>query len=189
MYNLKVENSSEHALDTKIWAVLLVIILAFGAVFLYAREQNIKRGEGVNEEELSAKYTNYPYGVSLRFPAGWLSADQYDYDRYEGRNGFFGIMAGGSENTSIDEIVNLEVEHRLRPYGTTPEIKDLKIDNQEARLVLPSDDQNDSMNSQAVLIVKYPNPMIIDDETYTHLIFIADSAHIEVIADSITFLR
>lgn len=174
--------------DTKIWLVLLGILALFGGVVYYARYITITRQEAA-QTPVVARYTNYAYSVNLRYPPEWRPVGGYSYDRYEGETGFFGISAGGIDDISIDQMANNEAKHPLRPYGTDPYIQRLMIDGQEARLVLPSPDQDPSMKGQAVLIVEYPVPVMIGSQPYRFFVFWADRANIQDIASSITFVR
>ncbi|MHB1330765.1 MAG: hypothetical protein ACYCY6_02245 [Minisyncoccota bacterium] len=177
--------------DAKIWMVLLTIIIAFTVIILYARDVNLSRIEDQANVLLVARYTNYAYGVNLQFPSGWQPSRGYDYERYEGEGGFFGLMAGGTGDISIDEMVENETSPSSngKPYGTSPIVRTLTIDGQEARVIIPDIDQDPNIASQAVLIVRYPVPIEFDSATYKYLIFMADKEHIEVMANSISFIR
>jgi hypothetical protein len=175
--------------DAQIWLVLLGIIVLFTAVILYARHVNLARHNAGNNVALIASYTNYAYGINLKFPPEWRVMGGYSYDRYEGEDGFFGISADGVGKTTIEELVKSETTHALRSYGSSPTVKTLTIDGQDARLILPSADQNPSMRGQAALIVRYPNPVNMGSATYNYFVFWADKNHIEDISKSITFIR
>lgn len=190
MYNRCMsESRKEGVADAQIWMVLLGIIFLFTAVILYARHVTIVRQEEAAKTPVVARYTNYAYGVKLRYPPEWQPAAGYSYDRYEGDSGFFGLSAGGVDDVTIDQLANNEAKHALHPYGSAPYIQRLTIDGQDARLILPSPDQDLSMKGQAELIVEYPVPMKIGSEYYRFFIFWADRANIQDIASSITFIR
>lgn len=191
MYNSYVTKPLDKDLstDAKIWVVLLAIILAFTGVILYARKVNLSRIENHANVILVARYTNYAYGMNLQFPSGWQPARGYEYDRYEGTDGFFGVMAGGTADITIDEMVENKVNHTLKPYGTSPSVRSLTIDGQEARMIMPDIDQDPSMVREAALIVRYPVPVELGADSYKYLVFIADMNHIENMANSITFIR
>jgi TolB protein len=63
------------------------------------------------------------------------------------------------------------------------------VDGQEACLILPSDDQPEAMEGQAALVVTYPEPISIGDESYAFLILWADQDHIRRIAESVALTR
>jgi TolB protein len=168
---------------------LLGIVILFAVVIFYARHITISRQNQVSETPVIAHYTNYAYRVNLRYPPEWQPVGGYSYDRYEGVDGFFGISAGGTEDMSLDEITISESSHQLKPYGSKPYVQRLTIDGQDARLIMPGDDQATAMKGQAALIVEYPEPATVGSETYKFFIFWADRAHIQDIASSITFVR
>lgn len=136
----------------------------------------------------NAEYISEEYDISLRYPSGWKLNPNY-IERYEGEDGFFQVGAINGENMSIDEVTNNDAFHKLRPYGTEPTIKELTIDGQDARLILPSDDQPEDMHNQAGLIVKYPQAVNIDGSSYNYLILWADKDHIELIGNTLSFLK
>ncbi len=173
--------------DTKIWIVLLGIILLFSVVISYARSVNLnRRSEAV---PVVARYTNYAYGVNLRYPPEWRPVGGQSYDRYEGESGFFSISGGGAPTDSIDKMANDAINSKDKLYGEAPVVQNLVIDGEEARLIMPSLDQSPSLKGQAVLIVEYPTPKIIGPNTYKYFVFWADRANIQDIASSITFVR
>lgn len=173
--------------DSKVWAVLLFIILLFAGVVFFARQVTVTRQE--EYQPVVARYSNYTYAVSLRYPPEWQPVTTNGFDRYEGRDGFFSVSAGGGETTSLADMVENETNHPLKPYGTTPTVLELKIDGEDARLIMPSLDQEAAMHGQAVLLVRYPQPIIIGGEKYRYLVFWADRAHIQDIASSISIIR
>ena len=173
--------------DTKIWMVLIGIIIFFVLIIIYAQHiTKVRQGEPV---PVVARYTNYAYGVNLRYPPEWQPVGGLSFDRYEGESGFFSISAGGEGNVSIDELAKSEANNSKKPYGSEPYIQTLAVDGQDARLILPSLDQSPSMHGQAVLIAKYPTPKMIGPATYKYLVFWADRANIQDIASSLTFVE
>jgi hypothetical protein len=105
--------------------------------------------------------------------------------KYAGEDGFFGLDAIGNPQATIDQIVAEQVGHKLRPYGLRPIVAILDIQGQEARLVLPSADAN--MSDQAVLIVRYPEPVQLG-EPCQFLALYADKTHIRLIAGTVRFI-
>jgi hypothetical protein len=173
--------------DTKIWMVLIGIIVFFVLIIIYS--QHITRVRRENIAPVVARYTNYAYGVNLRYPPEWQPVGGLSFDRYEGESGFFSISAGGMGDISIDDLAKNEANNSKKPYGSEPYIQTLTIDGQDARLILPSLDQSPSMHGQSVLIVKYSTPKIIGSTTYKYLVFWADRANIQDIASSLTFVK
>lgn len=132
-------------------------------------------------------YENKTYNVLLQYNKDWKLNTNYT-ERYEGKNGFFQISALTGENKKIDEVVNSEINHILKPYGSNPRITKEIIKGQEARLIMPSNDQNKEFKNQAELIVKYPKPIKINNETYYYFILWADKNNIQEISKTIKFL-
>ncbi|NRF96266.1 hypothetical protein HQN89_36470 [Paenibacillus frigoriresistens] len=78
--------------------------------------------------------------------------------------------------------------HKLQPYGSRLKIESLIISGQEARLILPSTDQDEHMHNEASLITKYPSPVTINGDKYYFLIIYADQNHIYQIGNTVTFI-
>jgi hypothetical protein len=133
-------------------------------------------------------YRNDEYGISLEYPSGWKPNNKYTPKRYEGSDGFFHVAAISEKQSSIDEVASLDANHKLSPYGSKPTIERLIISGQEARLILPSVDQPTDMNKQAGLIIKYPNPVVINKETYEYFQLWSDKEHIRKIGETIKFI-
>jgi len=128
------------------------------------------------------------FQVELRHPAGWQEIPGYDGQRRGGQSGFVMTNAVGQEGTSLDQAVRLMTEHMLRPYGTNPTVETLTVAGQDARLILPSDDQPQGMRGEAALVVTYPSPVSMGGSTYRYLVLYADSDHIRGIASTVRFL-
>ena len=137
-------------------------------------------------------YTNEAFDVNFQYPAGWKGRMQFNSslvndERYVGDDGFFQISAiFGSED--INDICHDEAFQELRPYGTTPEIKPSENQYIEACTILPSSDQPAEMNGQAAYIIKYPDPIELDGNTYNYFILWADKNHIDRISSTLLFL-
>ena len=175
--------------DAQIWMVLLGIILLFSGIVFFARHVNISRQNAQSRVPVIARYINYAYGVNLRYPSDWKPVGGQTYDRYEGNEGFFSIGASGTGGMTMDKVIVNEVDSPFKPYGTEPYTQTLTIDEQKAKLIMPSPDQDLSMHGQAVLIVEYPEPKVIGTQTYSFLILWADRNNIQDIASSLTFVR
>jgi Tol biopolymer transport system component len=127
-------------------------------------------------------YSNAAFGVSFQYPAHWQPGGD---DRYAGEDGFVSVGAMGSRGASIDDVVASEAEHILLPYGSEPVIENLRIQDREARLILPSADAN--MGDQAALIVSFPEPVEMGDTVVQFLVLYADRDHIRAIAQTLRF--
>lgn len=133
-------------------------------------------------------FSDKAYHISLQYPSTWKVNNAYSTPRYEGNDGFFQISALDGEGWSVDLAAKNEVNHILKPYGTKPSISKLVIQGQEARLIIPSDDQPNGMKGTAELIIKSPIPIQISGNKYYYLLLYADKNHIKEIAKSIQFI-
>ena len=134
-------------------------------------------------------YKDEVFMVKLAYPKEWSPNNLYDPPRYEGETGFFQISAVSGIGLNIDQLAKLEVEHKLLPYGAEPVVEDLLIAGQEARLILPSEDQNTEMDNQAGLLIKYPTQVVIKGEGYDYFVLWADKEHIRSIGETIKFTK
>lgn len=135
-------------------------------------------------------FTNLAYAISLQHPADWQPVPGYGSldtgeTRFAAINGFFGINAMDADG--IDEAAAAEAEHRLQPYGSQPTIETLQIQGQEARLILPSDDQPAGMQNQAAIIIRYPQPVNVVSTPCRYFVLWADWPHIRTIAQTLRF--
>ena len=135
-------------------------------------------------------YSNLAYAISLQYPADWQLVPGYGSPetgeiRFAAINGFFQI--GAMDAASIDDVVAAEAGHRLQPYGSQPTIETLQIQGQEARLILPSDDQPASLLYQAAIIVRYPKPVNVIGTPCRYFVLWADWPHIRTIAQTLSF--
>lgn len=129
-------------------------------------------------------YVNREYRVSFVYPADWQRIDD---ERYQGPDGFFLVTAAGGQAT-IEEFCRSEAFQVLRPYGSAPVIEQLNVLGQEACLILPSADQPLGMNNQAALIVRYPRPVVIDNQLYPYFVLYASKNYIREFTTTLEFL-
>jgi len=179
--------------------VLILAILVGGGILTWIKSQQIEipptnplpEPPLGNEDTSNWKsYSNSHYNIELRYPPYWQLKEEATYaHRYEGKDGFFLISAVSGQKLSIDEVCKNEAYHKLEPYGSEPKIEKLKIDNQDACLIIPSADQVKAMKNQSALIVHYPQPIQISGETYNYFILYADKNHINEIAKTLKFIR
>ncbi|MBX3016135.1 MAG: hypothetical protein KF832_31730 [Caldilineaceae bacterium] len=132
-----------------------------------------------------SRYRNERYGVEFDYPTSWRSTEN-DNTRYSGSDGFFVVDA--TSRTTLATLVQNEISHPLRPYGTNPRVDSLWVGSQEARLILPAADQPAAMRQQAALAVLYPQPRTIGGFPYTIFVLYASEAHLRRMADSLRFL-
>lgn len=126
--------------------------------------------------------TSEKYHVALNIPKEWNTLKGF-VEKYGGKDGFVQLMAFDEKIQSIDEVAKLTIEKTLKPFGTNPEITSLMIQGQEARLIMPSDDQSKDDFKRAEVIIADP----IGKGLY--LIVDADVDHIREIVETIQFLR
>ncbi|MFS0673396.1 LysM peptidoglycan-binding domain-containing protein [Ornithinibacillus sp. 179-J 7C1 HS] len=131
-----------------------------------------------------ATYQNTMYQIRLQYPASWV---QVTPNRFEGTDGFFQVDAISSPG-SIESVCHNEAFHQLMPYGTNPTILHTSIHNQEGCYIFPSPDQIPEMENQAAFIVRFPNPILINDQVYQYFILWSNELHIRDIAESIEFI-
>lgn len=128
-------------------------------------------------------YSNRDYKVVFLYPGNWI---QINPERVEGADGFFQVSAAGGD--TLDEICSNEAHHVLNPYGTHPSISRTSVQGQEACLILPSEDQPVDMKNQAALIVRYPQPIMLNSQLYNFFVLWADQPHIQEMAATLEFL-
>lgn len=129
-------------------------------------------------------YTSFVYRVSFPYPANWRRISE---ERYEGPDGFFQVSAI-SAGDRIADVCSSEAFHPLMPYGSSPRIIAMTIQNQEACFIFPSVDQPSEMNKQAALIVRYPRPVQIGETFYNYFILWSDINHIRPMGRRLSFL-
>ncbi|MFD0953435.1 hypothetical protein [Virgibacillus natechei] len=57
-----------------------------------------------------------------------------------------------------------------------------------ACIIYPSDDQPPEMNHQAAFITAYPEPILINEDTYNYFILWADQDYLKEITSELKFL-
>lgn len=129
-------------------------------------------------------YKSELYKITFKYPSSWEKVEE---NYYEGATGYF-IVSVINSNLPIDEVCKEEAYQNLNPYGLEPNIRNIKIGNQEGCLIMPSKDQSKEMDNQAALIVKYPKPININEIEYNHLIIWAEKNHIQGIKNTLQFI-
>lgn len=131
-------------------------------------------------------YTNAAYHLTLQYPAAWQKDPRHD-ERYGGSGGFFSLVAVSAEGSTIDEVAAGEANHKLKPYGSRPEVRRIQVDGREGRLIWPAVDRPAEMENQAAVVVESPVPVQVGGAAYHYLILYADRQHIEELAGSLRF--
>ena len=126
------------------------------------------------------------YGVAFAVPGDWERGD--DDPRWSGDDGFVQLDAVTDGAGDAEDTCAAMAEHGLEPYGSSPTIETLVIDEQEACLVLPSDDQAPELEDQAAIVARYPQAREISGETYTYVALYVDEPHVRHIAASLRFI-
>lgn len=138
-----------------------------------------------------SEYVSQAFFVRVGYPSGWQRVGEADL-RLEGPDGFVGLSALGSTANPPDPlnvICDNQAHHKLLPYGTQPQVTTQIVADQQACLIMPSDDQDPVMHSMATLIVSYPVPIDRGGGVVDQFLNVdADKNHIRQIADRLTFL-
>lgn len=166
----------------------IVILAAIAAVLYFEKPWQKFWGAPL------AAYSHPAFGVSFEYPAAW-DADPAGGAflgiplRHIGTSGYFGVDAlAAGEDVSIDSIVEqIVVRSDGAPYGTRPAIKHTELYGREARVVLPSEDQPETSNKEALLLVRYPDGRQIGDNFFRFFVLYADADHIEDIVRTLEF--
>lgn len=135
-------------------------------------------------------FTSSTFRASLQYPSHWKLIEGYDTfnTRYGSSDGFFMMSASQSEGITFEALCAQEANHKLMPYGSKPRIQKLKIQGQQACLILPSQDQDKTMMNQAHLIVKAPRVIEISGSRYNNFVLVADKNHIRSLAKTLKFI-
>lgn len=132
------------------------------------------------------QHSSSSYHLSFKCPKTWVQTSGYT-ERYQGEDGFVSFDAQSGAGMSLDQVAELNANHKLKPYGSHPDISSLELAGQEARLITPSSDQPHEQNHGALLVLRTPFPLWIGDETYHYLLVYADVNHVRQIAETIVF--
>jgi hypothetical protein len=171
-----------------------------GTTLVFAASANGQRGaQSPNRFYVTEKtsawilYTNAAYAVSFQRPSQWVIVPEHsDLElgdlSYAGDDGFF-IVGALESPASIHEVAAGQASHALQPYGSDPTIETQVVAGQEARLIRPSADQYPSMKGQSALIVRYPRPVTIQGHAFNFLVLQADGDHIDLLAQSLSFVE
>ncbi|OGO77254.1 MAG: hypothetical protein A2Y23_04605 [Clostridiales bacterium GWB2_37_7] len=129
-------------------------------------------------------YRNSTYKIGFMYPTRWAKISSL---HYEGVDGFFRISSMSSIQ-ELEEACKEEAYHKLKPYGSQPEIVLTTAAGLKACLAIPSEDQPMEMKKQAAIIIQYPQEVEIDNQYHNHLIIWVDKEHMYDIKNSLIFL-
>lgn len=134
-------------------------------------------------------YTSETFLITLKYPAYW-NVNEEGYAVFSGQDGFFQITASSIAAPTAKEWCELIMQNSLGKniyrYGTKPTMEVLKVDNQPACLILPSDDQPQGEHDSSFLVVEYPQ---VEGERTRLLFFWADKNHIRDFISVLKFVR
>jgi hypothetical protein len=165
-------------------AAVLATLVCFSASFLAAADEP--------SDASWQTFIDGTYKVLLRCPADWkphacceLGPGMF---AEHGRVGF-GFSAAGGDHSTARQLCEDDAEHVLRPFGTSPTIRPMKVQGQIACLIWPSADQKKiTGDNDAELIVHSPQPLKIRDTVYSFLMLNADKDSILALTHNLKFL-
>ena len=111
------------------------------------------------------KYEDEKYGISFLYPSNWKKDEKYT-NLFIGDDGFVQILFMSYEG-DIDSLAVLDSQHPTKPYGDNPIILKTNIDGLEGRVIIPKEVEE---NDQVGIIIKYLNPIVINDMIYQYII-------------------
>ncbi|TCT15057.1 hypothetical protein EDC18_104207 [Natranaerovirga pectinivora] len=131
-------------------------------------------------------YYNESYNVMLRYPKNWIETSE---NRFVGEDGFVQVSLIRSDN-NLHEVAISDAFHTLEPYGKNPQVIPIKIDNHNARLILPQKHKKNNGEKlyQGSVIIKYEEPVEKNNILYNYLIIWIDVNHIFSIINTIRIL-
>lgn len=195
------------------WYLALLVLIGGGVWFFFsfsstspetitpsAQDAGFDDKPAAPNDKNQTTYSNTAYGVSLNYPDSWRPdqpsgiAEGETPISFAGDDGFFSIDALGDKNDSLDKAVRSLVTNRLEPYGSNPTVVKTQIAGQEAVFIFPSDDQPPEARSEAVLLVRYAEPVIIEilpgsTETYGFFALYASKDYIDSIGRTLSFAK
>ena len=133
-------------------------------------------------------YENSEYHIMLKYPSSWIPNYHYNPPKYEGYDGYFQIGAIMGEGNDLDTVTRYDITHDMRPYGLRPTVREITVDGREGRIITPSRDQATQLQELSAIIVRYPEPILFDDEVYKYFILWANETFIEEIGESLRFI-
>lgn len=131
------------------------------------------------------RYADPLYQVSFDYPATWQNVSQGLMIKLLGDDGFVRLAALGSPY-DLNKVAEDQAFHKLQPYGHSPVVEVITLqDGREARLIIPSEGQLDTLLGEALLIAPYAELVPIGNYRHNYLALAADVGHIRRIAQSL----
>lgn len=129
------------------------------------------------------------YKISFKYPSAWVKNPRYA-DKYEGKTGYFEVSDLSSNEGTLDEVTQDEINLPYKPYGSTPKVTKLTVDGEPARLIYPSSDQIKPLSDrEAALIVQYKTPLAVEGAPYPYVIIWSDRIHMPLIIKTFKFVE
>lgn len=134
------------------------------------------------------QFASNRYKISFKYPSEWNKNPRYE-DKYEGTSGFFEVGDFYGVGDNIDEVVKAEVNEPYKPYGTNPTIRRFVVDGQPARMICASEDQaNFYKDRKIVIVIQYPQPIIIEGRSYNYVAIWASKEYMPLIISTFKFI-
>lgn len=134
-------------------------------------------------------FVSEKYRISFKYPRSWSRNPRYT-DKYEGATGFFEVGDFEGTGDTIDEAVNAQINEDYKPYGTNPMVRSVVVDGAQARIIYPSADQSSFFNDRdTAIVVQYPQPLVVDNQTYDYVVIWASRAYVPLIISTFKFVR
>jgi hypothetical protein len=132
-----------------------------------------------------ATYTGAAYPLTLDYPSSWQQTSADPTPSFAGDSGFFAI-GGTASAESVTAVCQAQVAAAGQPFGSSPTIEATTVGDQEACLILPSEDQPADMRGAARVVARLPYELF--SVGFNFLVLDADQAHVRPIAQSVQFL-
>lgn len=91
-------------------------------------------------------YENTLFRISLQYPGHWKPNPAYGIyggipSRMDAIDGFFSVDAmGGRDDWTLEQATQLQVTHKLKPYGENPQVRTITVGGQEGKLIIPQEE-------------------------------------------------
>ncbi len=147
-------------------------------------------------------FVSHQFHIVLNVPAEWqivrslrsnnlLTIDSEDFaieEVYQGEKGML-VISALTKDSSVDEICESVAQESNNRFGSATMIRAITVQDQPGCIIQPSDDQPADFYGEWAAVVSYPEPAVLGllFDTYYHVLIIAKEAHIESLAESISF--
>ena len=146
---------------------------------------NLQVGQKICIPNYWSTFQSELFKVEFLYPSDWSMVRE---NYYEGPSGYFSVSAIDSDSSLID-VCKEEAYQPILQYGSKPNISSIKVDGQEGYITIPSEDQRIEMDNQAGLIIKYPNPIKINDAEFNYLIIWVEKQYATIVQQSLKFIQ